>query len=172
LFVAVAVQNVLPIDITAVDIDKLVAFKQRHQDEFIAFQRHIDSLGEALGTAAHVVDASALQEHLQVLYERETRPLVNDLEHAMNSSGLKTAAGALTMKVDVTSLAGSALGTGLLATGAPAVIAGAGFAAALVPVIASGMRLKRQLKRDSPVSFLLSARRDLPPKSLIRRLLG
>src|SRR3954454_10445792 len=72
LFVAVAVQNVLPVDIAAVDINKLVAFKQRHQDEFIAFQHHIESLGEALGSAAHVVDAPALQEHLQVLYERET----------------------------------------------------------------------------------------------------
>jgi hypothetical protein len=170
-YVHIALSDVVPVDLADVSMTKLIKFRQHRQDELTAFHEHIEVLGSRLQTLTNVPDAQAVREHLQLIYERETLPLLSDLRRALNSNGMDTAGSTLVLKFDGTSVAGSALGTAALATGAGPIVAATGFAVAVVSTLVPRLRQRRELQRKSPVAYLLSIKKELRSPNLLRRIL-
>jgi Family of unknown function (DUF6236) len=169
-FIHVALENVLPKGLADLDIKRLIAFKSRHEDELLAFQKHVQGLESLLRDVAAISDKAAMTEHLDLVYKRETRPLLKNLERAIVAQGMDAVGASLVLRVDVSSLTGSILGAAALATGAPLLLAGVAFGAGLIPFAVSNWRARRQLKQDSPVSYLLSAKKELSSRDLLWKL--
>lgn len=171
LYLQVALEDVIPSNLGAISWDRLIAFRKHHEDELSAFHKHITDFAPKLTAIGDVSDPEALTAHIAALYRQETRPMLDDLRRALDSAGIDALGGALVLKVDATSIAGTALGAGALAAGGSPVLTAAGVAAAIVPSVAATWRRRHQQVRESPVSYLLAAGRLGSPTSILRRIL-
>lgn len=147
-----------PESIATVPVSRLVAFRQRYAHELAAFRAHVDSLATELEQIASVENTEIAQTHLQALYERTTRPQLDELRRALRAFGVESTVGMLGLKVDLGAVSGTALGTLAVSGGHPAVGAGA-VALSVVPYIAGSLKARRQQRADSPVAYLLAAER-------------
>jgi hypothetical protein len=172
MYLHVAIDDVIPANLGGISIDRLIRFRDRRSDELSAFHKHVEGLRPLLATVADVSDERALLEHVRVIYQRETRPLISNLRRALTSDGFDTVGTALTVKIDATALAGTALGTASVATGASPIMTAAGVAAAVVPTVVSAYRERRRKRTESPVAYLISARAELGSARLLQRVLG
>lgn len=171
LYLQVALEDALPVNIGSVPWRKLISFRNRHHDELSAFHKHISELAPKFAEMGDIADPSALIDHIEVMYRRESRPMIAELRRALNASGIDAMGGALVLKVDATSLAGTALGASAIAAGGSTVLTAAGVAAAIVPSAVTTWRQRRARKAESPVAYLLSAERLGSPGSILRRIL-
>jgi hypothetical protein len=161
------------VDLDQVPVEKLLAFRHDHLDKIIAFRTHLSGLEDKLLALAAVDDPEALRKRLRELYRQETEPLLNDLRNSMHRFSFRTVLGTLALKVD-TETAGAALGVLaaapiVTAFGAPAaaVALPAAIAMAVVPYLAQRRAVRRRVA-GSPVSFLLTAGRDLSAEQIVR----
>ncbi|MEU9101292.1 DUF6236 family protein [Streptomyces sp. NPDC048361] len=145
-----------PERIAAVPVSRLVAFRQRHAPELAAFYAHVDSLATELGQIATVENLDLAHAHLQALYERATKPQLDELRRALRAFGVESTVGTLGLKVDLGAVSGTALGALAVTAGQPAIGAGA-VALTVVPYIAGRLKALRQQRTDSPVAYLLAA---------------
>ena len=170
LFLQVALADAIPSNLDNISWSRLIAFRKHHGDDLDAFYKHISDLSSKLTAIGDVADSAALMAHIEGVYRQETRPMVNRLRRALKSAGIDALGGALVLKVDVTSIAGTALGASAIAAGGPPVLTAAGVAAAIVPSIAANWRRQRQEVLDSPVSYLLAAEKLGSPASILRHI--
>jgi Family of unknown function (DUF6236) len=147
-----------PENIAAVPVSRLVAFRQRYAHELSAFHAHIDSLATELEHVAAVENSEIAQAHLHALYERATKPQLDELRRALRAFGIKSTVGALGLKVDLGAASGTALGTLAVSGGHPA-LGTAAVALTVVPYVAGRMKARRQQQTGSPVAYLLAAER-------------
>ncbi|MFD0067382.1 DUF6236 family protein [Streptomyces sp. NPDC056690] len=147
-----------PERIAAVPVSRLVRFRQRYAAELAAFHAHIDSLATELEQIAAVENPEIAQAHLQALYERATKPQLDELRRALRAFGIESTVGTLGLKVDLGAVSGTALGTLAVSGGHPAVGATA-VALTVVPYIAGVLKARRQQRTGSPVAYLLAAER-------------
>jgi hypothetical protein len=157
-----------PERIATVPVSRLVSFRQRYAPELAAFHTHVESLATELGQIAAVESTEVAQTHLQALYERTTKPQLDELRGALRALGVESTVGTLGLKVDLGAVSGTALGTLAVSGGHPGVGAGA-VALTVVPYIAGHLKARRQRRIDSPVAYLLAAERmsKRPPLGLI-----
>ncbi|WP_159007285.1 DUF6236 family protein [Streptomyces sp. NRRL S-813] len=147
-----------PERIAAVPVSRLVRFRQRYAYELAAFHAHLDSLAAELEQITAVENAEIAQAHLQALYERATKPQLDELRRALRAFGIESTVGTLGLKVDLGAVSGTALGTLAVSGGHPAVGAAA-VALTVVPYIAGRLKVRRQQRTGSPVAYLLAAER-------------
>jgi hypothetical protein len=147
-----------PERIAAVPVSPLVRFRQRYASELAAFHTHINSLATELEQIAAVENSEIAQAHLQALYERATKPQLDELRRALRAFGIESTVGTLGLKVDLGAVSGTALGTLAVSRGHPAVGAAA-VALTVVPYIAGRLKARRQQRTGSPVAYLLAAER-------------
>ncbi|MFI0220443.1 DUF6236 family protein [Streptomyces lydicus] len=145
-----------PERIAAVPVSRLVAFRQRYAPELAAFHAHIDSLATELEQIAAVENAEIAQAHLQTLYERTTKPQLDELRRGLRAFGVESTLSMLGLKVDLGAVSGTALGTLAVSGGHPAMGAGA-VALTVVPYMAGRLKARQQQRTDSPVAYLLAA---------------
>ncbi|MEW2621299.1 hypothetical protein [Streptomyces sp. NPDC048106] len=79
-----------PERIAAVPVSQLVRFRQRYAPELAAFHAHIDFLATELEQIAAVENAEIAQAHLQALYERATKPQLDELRRALRFFGIES----------------------------------------------------------------------------------
>ncbi|RZS38833.1 hypothetical protein EV193_10443 [Herbihabitans rhizosphaerae] len=149
-----------------VPTDKLIKFRAEHGAELTAFRAHVAGLGDELRAIAAVENVEVAHAHLKALYERETKPKLDDLRKGLRALGVESVAGPLALKVDAA--AGTVLG-GLAAAGGQLAVAGAAVAVTVVPYLAGKHKARREQKKGSPVAYLLAADRRLAGASLLRR---
>lgn len=147
-----------PERIATVPVSRLVRFRQRYAPELAAFHAHLDSLATELGQIAAVENFEIAQAHLQALYERATKPQLDELRRALRAFGIESTAGTLGLKVDLGTVSGTALGTLAVSAGHPAV-GTAAVELTVVPYIAGRLKARRQQRTGSPVAYLLAAER-------------
>ncbi|MET7356230.1 DUF6236 family protein [Streptomyces mirabilis] len=147
-----------PERIAAVPVSRLVGFRQRYAAELAAFHAHIDSLATELEQIAAVENSEIAQAHLQALYERATKPQLDELRRALRAFGIESTVGTLGLKVDLGAASGTALGAMAVSGGHPAV-GTAAVALTVVPYIAGRLKARRQQRTGSPVAYLLAAER-------------
>ncbi|HEY3262944.1 MAG TPA: DUF6236 family protein [Pseudonocardiaceae bacterium] len=166
------------VDLDQVPVAKLLAFRHTHYDQITAFRAHLSGLEDKLLALAAVDDPEALRKRLRELYRQETEPLLNDLRDSMHRFGLRTVLGTLALKIDMETagatlavLGATTVATATTGTPAIAITAPAAIAMAVVPYLAQRRAARRQLA-DSPVSFLLSAGREMSAGQVLRDMRG
>ncbi|WP_369222414.1 DUF6236 family protein [Streptomyces sp. R39] len=147
-----------PERIAAVPVSRLVGFRQRYAPELAAFRSHIDSLATELEQITAVENVEIAQAHLQALYERATKPQLDELRRALRAFGIESTVGMLGLKVDIGAVSGTALGA-LAASGGHPAVGAAAVALTVMPYIAGRMKARQQQRTGSPVAYLLAAER-------------
>ncbi|KPI18796.1 hypothetical protein OK006_10210 [Actinobacteria bacterium OK006] len=149
-------------------ISKLIAFRQRYSAELAAFRQHVAELAPQLRTITQVENLQVAQAHLQGIYDTTTKPQLDELRRALRGVGVGSVAGTLGLKIDLGAAAGTVLG-GVAAAGGQMAVASAAVGVSILPYLAQRVNQARQLRRESPVAYLLAADRKLPGSSLPRR---
>lgn len=149
-----------PENLAAVSVSQLTGFRQRYAAELSAFRSHVDSLAAELQQIAAVENPVVAQAHLQALYERTTKPELDELRRALRAFGITSTVGALGLKVDLGAASGTALGT-LAVTGGHPTVGTAAVALTIVPYLAGRLKARRQARVGSPAAYLLAMERKL-----------
>ncbi|MDX3077857.1 DUF6236 family protein [Streptomyces sp. MI02-7b] len=162
-----AVQYVLPANLQAVPIDKIIELRTKHADEFTAFATAVETTASNLiEHTAGITDRQAFEVHLQTAFEDTIVQPLNELRGAMTGLNMQTIVSALNVQTQVPAIA-TALG-GWWAGGAP--VAVAGIAIGAVTVRHAATRARDGQLETSPVGYLLRAERTLKPATLVRRV--
>jgi hypothetical protein len=170
-YLHVALNAVLePRRLADVPTTTLIKFRERYRAELIAFRQHIEGLSSELQAIAAVENLEVTRAHLEFLYERTTKPQLDELRRALRGLGIESTIGAMALKIDVNVAAGTLVG-GIAAAGGQWAVAGAAAVISVIPYIA-GVRKQRHEIAASPVAFLLAADRMLSGKALLQSRSG
>ncbi|MEQ3552928.1 DUF6236 family protein [Pseudonocardia nematodicida] len=159
-----------PTGLDEVPVERIVEFRADHDAQLAAFRSHVASLRPTIEEIARIDGVQGATVHLRELYRTETRPRVEELRAALSGRRIDTALGMLSLKFEPATAAAAGLG---LATAAAAAAAadhtGVGSlfvlpvsaALTVLPYLRRRRQERRDAVRDSPVSYLLSLRREM-----------
>lgn len=167
-FAMLALQSVIPKNISSLPVQKIIEIRRRHTDELAAFQQAtqaiIDTLPEAVASASP--DVAAM--YLQSVYEKTLEPELRQLKSALSRSGVDSVFGSMSVKVAAPELVTS--GAAMFGFGAlhlnPVMMGVGAIVLCLIPRIRRQRSEARQLRADSPAAYLLRLEEDLKPASL------
>jgi Family of unknown function (DUF6236) len=167
-FAMLALQSVIPKNISSLPVQKIIEIRRRHADELAAFQQAtqaiIDSLPEAVASASP--DVAAM--YLQSVYEKTLEPELRRLRSGLSRSGVDSVFGSMSVKVAAPELVTS--GAAMLGVGAlhlnPVMMGAGAIVLCLVPRIRRQRAEAGQLRANSPAAYLLRLEEDLKPTSL------
>lgn len=170
LMVTIALQSVLPRDIESVPIEKIIQLRQRHRSELTAFQTYIHDFVTKLDTIQQIDDPTALKTHLEVAYEREIKPQLDDLTKCMKSLAIETATGVLNIKAALPPLLASAGAALHLPSAPPEVTVPAAVAWGTFPVFQKKRAEIREKVQTSPTAYLLYTQEGLTPTNVVSQV--
>jgi len=151
---------ITPARLADLPVHKLIGFRQRYTAELAAFRQHVATLGPELRAVAQVENVQVAHAHLQAIYDKHTKPQLDELRRALRGVGVESVSGTLDLKVDVGAAAGTLIGAAA-AAGGQLTVAGAAVAVAVLPYVVQRAGKARQVRRDSPVAYLLAVDRKL-----------
>jgi len=167
-FAMLALQSVIPKNISSLPVQKIIEIRRRHADELAAFQQAtqaiIGSLPEAVASASP--DVAAM--YLQSVYEKTLEPELRRLKSGLNRSGIDSVFGSMSVKVAAPDLvtSGAAI-LGVEALHLNPVMTGAGaIVLCLIPRIRRQRAEASQLRANSQAAYLLRLEEELKPTSL------
>lgn len=166
-FAMLAIQSVMPRDLSRISVDRILDIKDRLGEELGAFRAFVASQQPELRRLASIHNSDIRAEAFAANINSEvTKPLEN-LERGLKRLGFDTIRSLLTVQT----LAPPAV-VAFVAdqTNAPPAVAAVG---AVGTVIGSAWwqlaRDREQLIRESPVGYLLSVKRALKPRTVVER---
>ncbi|WP_406409521.1 DUF6236 family protein [Streptomyces sp. NBC_01643] len=164
-----AMQLVVPQDLTAVPAERIVAVRKRCGAEFDAFRDAVTTAaGELTELPLESADPAVVAAYLdQIVARRFEQPLGN-LRSAMRGLNMETALSAASMKFELPAAAAALGGT---VAGQPAVATAGGLAFAMVGLGHSWKQGWADRRAASPESYLLRVGKGLRPRSLLARVL-
>jgi hypothetical protein len=169
LMATIAFQYVLPHDITNVPVQKIIQLRQEHSIELTTLQTHIREFVAKLDTIQQINDPKALRDHLEVAYEKELKPQLDELKQCMRSIGIETASAILNVKLTVPPLLAS--GTlGLLLHLPPVVTGIATIAWSIFPVLQKKRFEMGKKVYESPASYLFYTQEALTPTNAVSQV--
>jgi hypothetical protein len=149
-----------PTRLADLPVQKLITFRQRYAAELVAFRQHVAALGPELRAVAQVENVQVAHAHLQAIYDKHTRPQLDELRRALRGVGVESVTGTLDLKVDLGAAAGTLIGAAA-AAGGQLTVASAAVVVAVLPYVVQRAGKARQVRRDSPVAYLLAVDRKL-----------
>ncbi len=138
------------------DVEKILKFKRDHQDELGLFRNNLEKL---VSTIPDDIPLDALQQQVKDIYINEFKPSYNNFAKALDGYKFKW------INDHVMKIAFFKAGTGALLpylfsiTVPQALLAGAGIS--LVTSVISFNQRKREMLRENPYSYLVSAEKEL-----------
>jgi hypothetical protein len=167
-FAMLALQSVIPKDISSLPVQKIIEIRRRHADELAAFQQAtqviIGSIPEAVASADPDVGAM----YLQSVYEKTLEPELLRLKSGLNRSGIDSVFGSMSVKVTAPELftsAAAVLGVGALHFN-PVMMGAGAIVLCLIPRTRRQRAEARQFRASSPAAYLLRLEEELAPASL------
>ena len=163
-----ALDLIVPTDLDAVPVSRIVAVRRDFGAEFLAFRALVDQTVVELSNLHGIRDSGLLRSYLEdVVAERFESPLA-ELRHALSSSRLGVATMAINVKTQIPT--GAMVAGGAWLAGHPAV---AGTAMASIGLLAVGHDARRQrrsiLETNPAASYLLHTREAMQSQTLLRR---
>ncbi|MFD7981018.1 DUF6236 family protein [Streptomyces sp. NPDC059071] len=159
---------VVPEDLDAVPVEKIVRLRTRHRAEFDAFTGAVGTVAKGLRESlGSIDDPDALRQHVDLAVAQSFATPLAELRKAMNFLGITTAFGAMNTKFELGTA--TALVLGGLPSGQPLVTA-SGAVLGLAALRHSTARARDAQLRTSPTAYLLRVERDLQPRRLHRRV--
>jgi uncharacterized protein DUF6236 len=167
-FALLALQSVIPKNISALPVQKIIEIRRRHADELAAFQQAtqaiVGSLPEAVASASP--DVAAM--YLQSVYQKTLEPELRRLKSGLDRSGIDSVFGSMSVKVAAPELVTS--GAAVLGIGAlhlnPVMMGAGAIVLCLVPRIRRQRAEAGQLRANSRAAYLLRLEEELKPTSL------
>lgn len=162
-----SVQCVLPGNLRAVPIDKIIKLRRDYAAEFTAFAEGVQkTAAELREVTANVTDRAAYERYLQATFDENIAKPLNDLRDAMTGLNLKTVVSAFNIKNETPAAATFAGGM----AGGNTTVAVAGLAVAAATWRYGVGRERDSALGDSPVGYLLRTERNLKPATLVNRV--
>lgn len=164
-----ALSTVVPADLDAVPVDKIIAFRERHRDEVQAFHSRLRDMVTAMGSLQDVDDPVAVQAYVDVQYA-QLKSELDAVRKSLRSARIDTVMGAMNVQVALPpiAVAGGALLTanplGLIAAGAGAV------AYTILRILRDSWKNTQETVNKQPLAYLLSAERGLVPVALTEQI--
>jgi hypothetical protein len=157
-------ETVHPLGIEHVPVGKLIKFREDHQEERTRFHLEVAKLAKDLSSIDHADQVSdALEPHVKIVKEN-----TKILQRKINALGLDCARNIFTFSVPGWAVAAAAA-RAILPTN-PYLLAGAGVLS--VGFTLAKYRLDRKnLRGESPWSYLLSLRNDITPRRATKDLI-
>lgn len=164
---SIALQSVLPQNIASIPVEKIIQLRKQHPTELTAFQTHIHEFVANLDTIQQIDDPRAIKAHLEVAYEREIKPQLDDLKKCMKSLAIETVMGVFNVKVALPSLLAGAASSHLLSSIPPEVIGTVAVAWSIFPVFQKKRAEMSEKIRSSPAAYLFFAQEGLTPTNVV-----
>ncbi|WP_369253803.1 DUF6236 family protein [Streptomyces sp. R35] len=163
-----AVRIVVPEELDAVPVGKIVELRRRHKDEFDTFNREVTAAAADL--REHLADVTlptAIDRYVSMEVGRRFERPLEELRRAMRGLGIDTAFSAANLKFAVpATLAGMAGGV----YAGPLVSTATGVTFALAGLARTATGERQALRASSPSAYLLSVEKGLETRSLVRRV--
>jgi hypothetical protein len=166
-----ALNLVVPADLDAVPVLKIIEIRRRYGEEFRAFGAAVEQAAADLAELITVSDARALKRYLVGEVANRFAQPTRDLQHRLRDLKIDAATMAVNVKTELP--AGAALAGGAWLTGHP-VVASTSAAALGLLAVRRGVRQQRDAARQAvpTASYLLHVRQDLDARSLLERALN
>jgi hypothetical protein len=185
-FAMLAIETVVPKNLGAVPVKKIINLRKRFARERGKFQEMAIALAKK---HADLQGGRGIEEHIRAEIDKSIKPELEKLKEALRASEIDVAIGSMNLKFELP-LLGSALAIhGLPAAGAlgaapvlaplvaaapvaAPIVAGAGIAFWIARVLRDGQKGRDQALAASPVSYLLRVEEALAPgylSSWVRR---
>ncbi|WP_448333790.1 DUF6236 family protein [Streptomyces sp. DSM 41534] len=165
-----SVRLVIPQDIDAVPVKKIVELRKRHKTEFDRFTQAVNSAAtdfrDALGD---IEDPEALRQHLSLKVSGSFEAPLEELRRAMHGLKVNTTFSALGSKFGLGTMATVALAA--LPAGMPLVTAGASAVFGVAALWRNAAQTRDAHMNTSPTAYLLRLEKELRPQQLHRRVL-
>lgn len=162
-FGLLAISAVVPRNLDAVPVKKIVQARRTLGGEFDRWRQHVDAIGRTLAEQLRDVESPAVaQEYLNEAVRRYATQPVDDLRKGLTGIGLDAALTASSVKFTVPG--------GVAAAAAP-VAAAPGIVAALVGLRRS-TQVKAQAKMAAPAAYLLGLSETLADRGFLARLVS
>jgi len=166
-FAMLAIQSVIPKDINSLPVQKIIEVRKHHFEELIAFQQATQTIIDAVPqTLSSNTEAGAI--YLQELYNVTLKPELRRLKSSLQSSGIDSVLGAMSVKVQAPELVTS--GAAIFGIGAlhlnPLMMGTGAVVMCLIPRIRRQRAEAQRLRTESPAAYLLRLQEDLSPASL------
>jgi Family of unknown function (DUF6236) len=167
---SIALQSVLPQNITSIPTEKIIRLRKEHRTELTAFQTHIHEFVAKLDTIQQIDDPIAIKAHLEAAYEREIKPQLDDLKKCMNSLAIETVIGILNIKVELPPFIASAGAALHLAPVSPIVAGASAIACSVIPVFLKKRTETQEKVRSSPTAYLLYVQEGLTTTNVMSQV--
>jgi hypothetical protein len=163
-----AVHAVVPKDLGAVPIERIITIRERYGDDFDKWRDYMDQVGAQLTEQlAGVESPQVLDAYLREAARRYAESPTERLRQGIADVGLDTAAAAINQRFEVP----AALAAAGLATANPIGLA-AGAAVGVAQVRRRAKQGSGSLREASPAAYLLDIRETLAPRSWIERVIA
>jgi hypothetical protein len=167
-FAMMALQSVIPKDISSLPVQKIIEIRRRHADELAAFQQATQAIIGSIPEAVASADPDVGAMYLQSVYEKTLEPELRRLKSGLNRSGIDSVFGSMSVKVTAPKLFTS--GAAILGVGAlhfnPVMMGTGAIVLCLIPRIRRQRAEAQQLRASSPAAYLLRLEEELAPASL------
>lgn len=162
-----AIRVVVPTDLAAVPVRKIVAFRRRYEAELTAFQDALREFSD-LHSLDDIESMDALTEHLHDVYAIRLKLQLVQLKRDMSLSSIPARWATLDIKTFAP--------PGLLAAGlthfhaSPSLTTTASVAAGVIGVRRTEQTRTKKLLSETPTAYLLHLEEHLTPQSTINRI--
>ncbi|MBG0853673.1 hypothetical protein I2W78_17915 [Streptomyces spinoverrucosus] len=167
-FVFLAFATVVPANLDAVPVEKIIEVRSKFGAELDAFRTYVTEQVQSFAALEHVRDLAVFQEYLHSEVQRTVSAQLGELRERLRSVGLESVWALANVKsVALPPLAALAAQT----AGVPAAFTvPAAVAACVVSAPVQWRRQRRAALEESPVSYLFQLEQEISPPTLIDRL--
>jgi hypothetical protein len=167
-FAMLALQSVIPKDISSVPVQKIIEIRRRHLEELTAFQRAAQTIVDSVPEAVASVSTDVGAMYLEALYQKTLEPELRRLKSSLQKSGIDSVFGAMSVKVQAPQLVTS--GAAIFGIGAlhlnPVMMGTGAVVMCLIPRIRRRQADAQRMRAESPAAYLLRLQEELRPASL------
>lgn len=171
-YVSMAVETVVPDNLSDVPIEKIIQLRKRYQAELDEFRDYVTQEVEQLASLRSIEDAQTRLDYLHDEVQRGVQRRLDELRAQVRGAGLEPVRALGHLKMALPPGVAAAV-AGMLHTnpGAVAVSAGSAVvAASLIQLPGQIRRKRRDVVRSCPVGYLLHVGKELKPSNLVKRV--
>lgn len=166
--VNLAITTVLPRDLRACPVHKIIAFRERYPAERARFRQAVEHLVAEATHTQGITDREVLAQHLRATYDNHLAPALTELEGAMRGLRIDTALGAMNVQAAAPAAVATSLALLAVQPSAPqaTAIAAGGLALGWWTSARQTSAQRQAALSTSEVSYLYHLRHDLAPVTL------
>nr|WP_241267336.1 DUF6236 family protein [Streptomyces scabichelini] len=167
-FAVMAMQTVVPRDLTEVPVERIIEARRRLLPELMRYREFLDSLTPDFVEISGVPDPGVRAAKLRNHVESKIAQPIDEMERELGRLGMQPVRAVLSLQ---TLAPPAALGVLAGAVHMPSVVTGAGvIAGCLVGATSTALDQRRQVLAGHPTGYLLNLRHELSPSDTVAHI--